>query len=174
VRLSATAPTSIDVAGRRHEILGILTLAATMLLGLALWSYDQRGGANWIGPVGESIAGFFVSAFGIGAAWLPIELALLTIELFRARRADAWVTRVASLVVVLFIGCALMHLVLGGRTVFGGHTAGGLTGEVLAEVLRSLVGGHDRRSLRARGSSRAALGVCVASHPRRRHRARVA
>jgi S-DNA-T family DNA segregation ATPase FtsK/SpoIIIE len=140
VRLSATAPTSIASVGRRHEILGILTLAATMLLGLALWSYDQRGGQNWIGPVGESIAGFFVSAFGVGAAWLPLELALLTIELFRSRTADAWVTRVASMIVVMFVGCALVHLMLAGRAVFGGHPAGGLTGEVLAEVLRSLVG----------------------------------
>ena len=87
--------------GRRHEILGILAGAATILLGLALWSYDQRGGENWVGPVGEAIAGFFVSAFGLGAAWLPIELGLLTFELFRTQRADAWVTRVASLIVVL-------------------------------------------------------------------------
>jgi S-DNA-T family DNA segregation ATPase FtsK/SpoIIIE len=122
-------------------VLGILAGASTLLLGLSLWSYDLRGGENWVGPVGESIAGFFVSAFGLGAAWLPVELALLTVELFRARRRrDAWVLRLGSLLVVLLIGCALLHLALLQLHVFGGHLAGGLTGEVLAEVMRSLVG----------------------------------
>jgi S-DNA-T family DNA segregation ATPase FtsK/SpoIIIE len=120
--------------------LGILAGASTILLGLALWSYDQHGGANWVGPVGESIARFFVSAFGLGSAWLLLELALMTAELFRVRRADAWAIRLVALLGVLLIGCALLHLVLGDKPVFGGHLAGGLTGEVLAEVMRSLVG----------------------------------
>jgi S-DNA-T family DNA segregation ATPase FtsK/SpoIIIE len=128
--------------GRRHEVLGILAGALTLLLALALGSYDQRGGENWVGPVGEAIARFFVSAFGLGVVWLPVELAMLTAALFRAapRRADVWVTRLASLLVVLLIGCATLHLVLGQRGFFGGHQAGGLTGEVLAEVMRSLLG----------------------------------
>jgi S-DNA-T family DNA segregation ATPase FtsK/SpoIIIE len=126
--------------GRRHEVFGILSAATTLLIGLALFSYDQRGGENWIGPVGESIAALFVNAFGLGAMWLPFELALVTGELFRIRRADAWVTRLASLVVVLLIGCALLHLALAPRSVFGGHQPGGLSGEVLAEVMRSLLG----------------------------------
>ena len=140
MRSTATAPTSVQSLGRRHEILGILAGAATILLGLALWSYDQRGGENWVGPVGEAVAGFFVSAFGLGAAWLPIELGLLTFELFRKQSAEAWVTRVASLIVVLLIGCALLHLTMPSHVVFGGHPAGGLTGEVLGEVMREFVG----------------------------------
>jgi DNA segregation ATPase FtsK/SpoIIIE, S-DNA-T family len=128
------------VPARRHEILGIIAGAVTVLFGLALWSYDARGGENWVGPVGEAFVGFFVAAFGLGAAWLPVELGLLTIELFRARPREAWVLRLSSLLVVLVIGCALAHLALAELTVFGGHMAGGLTGEVLAEVMRSLVG----------------------------------
>ena len=42
--------------------------------------------------------------------------------------------------VVLFIGCALMHLLLGGRRVFGGHTRRRRSRRGLGEVLRSLVG----------------------------------
>lgn len=110
------------------------------MLGLALWSYDLHGGANWVGPVGESIARFFVSAFGIGAIGLWFEFSVMTAELFRVRRADAWALRLLSLLGVLLVGCALLHLVMKERTVFGGHLPGGLTGEVLAEVLRSLVG----------------------------------
>jgi len=64
--------------GRRHEILGILCFAVALLCALSLFSYDMRGGENWVGPVGEAIARFFVSAFGLGVVWLPVELAMLT------------------------------------------------------------------------------------------------
>ncbi len=142
MRSTATAPTSANEVGRRHEVLGICGAAATLLLTLALWSYDRRGGENWVGPVGEAVARFFVSAFGLGVLWLPLELAMLTATLFRATRmhAEAWVARVASLLVVLLLGCALLHLLLSPRDFFGGHQAGGLTGEMLAEVMRSLLG----------------------------------
>ena len=124
----------------RHEVLGILAAAATLLVSLSLWSYDLCGGENWVGPVGESVAGFFVSAFGLGALWLPIELALATIYLFRLREEESWVTHAASMLVTLLVGCALLHLALSEAAVFGGHQAGGTLGEILAEVMRSLVG----------------------------------
>ncbi|MDH5675536.1 MAG: DNA translocase FtsK 4TM domain-containing protein [Myxococcales bacterium] len=142
MRASTTNPTSIDdpALPRRHEVLGIIAAAATLLLGFALWSYDLRGGDNWVGPVGEAVAGFFVGAFGLGAVWLPVELMLATVGLFRLRATQAWVTHGASVLVILLLGCALLHLSLPELEVFGGHLAGGLLGEVLAEVLRSLVG----------------------------------
>ncbi|MGD8859439.1 MAG: DNA translocase FtsK 4TM domain-containing protein [Myxococcales bacterium] len=124
----------------RHEVLGILAAAATLLFGLSLWSYDLRGGQNWVGPVGEGVAGFFVSAFGLGAIWLPVELLLATVHLFRIRERSAWVTHAASMLVILLVGCALLHLALPDATVFGGHLPGGMIGEILAEVMRSLVG----------------------------------
>jgi S-DNA-T family DNA segregation ATPase FtsK/SpoIIIE len=105
-----------------------------------LWSYDQRGGENWVGPVGESLASLFVNAFGFGVIWIPLELGLLTAELFRVRRSAAWVTRLGSSIVVLLVGCALLHLTLRGRFAFGGYPPGGVTGELLAEVMRSLLG----------------------------------
>jgi len=111
-----------------------------VLLALSLGSYDLRGGENWIGPVGESLASAFVSAFGLTALWLPLELALLTVALFRAQRRNSWPLRLASLIVVVLVGCALLHLALSPRRVFGGHLPGGLSGEVLAEVMRSLLG----------------------------------
>jgi len=76
-------------------VLGILVGAATLLLTLALCSYDQRGGENWIGPVGEAVARFFVSAFGLGVVWVPLELGVATIALFRVQRGDGWPMRLA-------------------------------------------------------------------------------
>ena len=121
-------------------MLGILAGCSTLLIGLSLLSYDARGGNNWVGPVGEWIAAALVSAFGLTALWLPVELGLLTVALFCAQRANTWPLRLASLIVVMLVGCALLHLALVPRQVFGGHMPGGLSGEVLAEVMRSLLG----------------------------------
>ncbi|MEZ4339585.1 MAG: DNA translocase FtsK 4TM domain-containing protein [Sandaracinaceae bacterium] len=126
--------------GRRHEVLGILTASATLLVGLALWSYDADGGENWIGPVGEALAGVLATAFGIAAWLVPVELALGTARLFTRTTGSLGIGRVASTVVIVLIGCAMVHLALTGQTVFGGHLPGGLLGEVMGEVLRSLLG----------------------------------
>lgn len=55
VYLGAPTTTSMNEApalGRRHEVLGILCASGTVLVTLALLSYDADGGENWIGPVG--------------------------------------------------------------------------------------------------------------------------
>src|SRR5687767_15579493 len=82
--------------GRRHEVIGILTAAATVLLSLALWSYDARGGENWIGPVGTGLASLLATAFGVAAWLLPVELALATVRLFSRRLTALGFATVAS------------------------------------------------------------------------------
>ncbi|MFW5876239.1 MAG: DNA translocase FtsK 4TM domain-containing protein [Myxococcota bacterium] len=126
--------------GRRHEVLGIVAGAATVLLTLALWSYDARGGPEWIGPVGRHVAEILARAFGTCAWLLAIELGLLTGRLFGRRASLLGLSTVASTLVLVLIGCGMLHLLLPERTVFGGHLPGGLIGEVLGEVLRSLFG----------------------------------
>ena len=126
--------------GRRHEILGILCFAVALLCALSISSYDQRGGENWIGPLGEGLAGGLVSAFGIAALVVPVELLWAALYCFRLRPPLSAPVHAASVLVHVLLGCALLHLSLRGFTVFGGHLAGGLLGEVLGEVLRSLLG----------------------------------
>jgi S-DNA-T family DNA segregation ATPase FtsK/SpoIIIE len=126
--------------GRRHEILGILCFAAALLCGLSLFSYDQRGGENWVGPLGEGLAGGLVSAFGYASLVLPLELLLAALYLLRLRPPLHALPHVASVFVYVLLGCALLHLSMSGVTIFGGHLPGGLLGEVLGEVLRSLLG----------------------------------
>lgn len=141
--MGAPQTTSVDempAVGRRHEVLGIVCASATLLVGLSLWSYDADGGSNWIGPVGAGLAGVLATAFGVAAWLVPIELALATARLFSKSTVALGVGRVASTVVIVLVGCAMVHLALPGETVFGGHMPGGLLGEVLGEVLRSLLG----------------------------------
>ncbi|AKF10356.1 DNA translocase FtsK [Sandaracinus amylolyticus] len=126
--------------GRRHEVLGILSGAATTLLALSLYTYDARGGENWIGPVGEWIANIAATAFGAAAWVVPFELSLLTIRLFQRRRSPVGLAHLASTLVIVLVGCAMVHLAMPGEEVLGGHLPGGMFGEVLGEVLRSLLG----------------------------------
>lgn len=137
---SATFDGIGDQGGRRHEVLGILSAAATILLGLSLFSYDLRGGENWIGPVGEWVANIAASAFGAAAWVVPFELALLTVRLFQRRRSPVGLAHLASTLVIVLVGCAMVHLAMPNEVVLGGHLPGGLLGEVLGELLRSLLG----------------------------------
>jgi DNA segregation ATPase FtsK/SpoIIIE, S-DNA-T family len=126
--------------GRRHEIIGILCLSVALLCGLALFSYDQRGGENWIGRAGEGLGSALASSFGWAAYFVPVELLLAAFYCFRQRPALAAIAHAASVLVFVLLGCALLHLSFHGTSAFGGHPAGGVLGEVLGEVLRSLLG----------------------------------
>lgn len=130
----------IGEGSRRREVLGLVTSAGTILLALALWSYELNAETGLIGPVGIGLANLVVSAFGIVAWVLPFELASATWRLFRGKQGLLGVATAASTLVIVLIGCGMLHLAFGETRVFGGHLAGGVLGEVLGEVLRSLLG----------------------------------
>ncbi len=126
--------------GRRQDVLAILALTATVLLTLALVSYDARNGtANLVGPVGHRFARAVMLAFGLVAWILPLEGGLLTWRLFRRRSALLGLATVASTLVLVVIGAALGHLLIEPQAVWGA-SPGGAVGELLGEVLRSLLG----------------------------------
>ena len=121
-------------------MLAILTLTGTVLLTLALISYDARNGsANLVGPVGHRLARAFMLAFGLVAWFLPLEGALLTYRLFRRRAAMLGLATLASTLVLVLIGAVLAHLLIEPQAMWGA-SPGGAVGELLAEVLRSLLG----------------------------------
>ena len=126
--------------GRRQDVFAILTLTATVLLTLALVSYDARnGGANLVGPVGHRLARALMQAFGLVAWFLPLEGGLLTYRLFRRRSAMLGVATMASTLVLVVIGASLAHLLIEPKAIWGA-SPGGAVGELLGEVLRSLLG----------------------------------
>ncbi len=126
--------------GRRQDVFAILTLTATVLLTLALVSYDSRDGhANLVGPVGHRLARALMAAFGLVAWFLPLEGALLTFRLFRRRSAMLGIATMASTLVLVVVGAALGHLLIEPQAIWGA-SPGGAVGELLGEVLRSLLG----------------------------------
>lgn len=126
--------------GRRQDVLAILSLTATVLLILALISYDARNGtANLVGPVGHRLARALMLAFGLVAWLLPLEGGLLTYRLFRRRAGMLGLATMASTLVLVVIGASLAHLLIQPQAIWGA-SPGGAVGELLGEVLRSLLG----------------------------------
>ena len=121
-------------------MLGIVCLSFSVLAALSLWSYDTRGGENWIGPFGAALASLLGRAFGWTAWLVPIELGVAALYCAGFVRRMALITHLASSVSHLVLGCAFLHLALASWPAFGGLPAGGKLGEMLGEVLRSLVG----------------------------------
>ncbi len=123
-----------EEAGRGQEVLGIAAAAASVLLVLSLLSYDVTGGENWVGPVGHGLADLLSTTFGVAAWVVPFEVASFTVRLFARRPSPLGAANLAATLVLLIIGCGLMHLA-SPETLLGG----GL-GEAFGELLRSLFG----------------------------------
>jgi S-DNA-T family DNA segregation ATPase FtsK/SpoIIIE len=123
---------------RGRELGALLYVAAAVFLALGLASYDERGGADWVGPVGGRCAQLAVTALGVVAWAVPVELALFAIPFLRARPSSLTPARMAGDVVLAATASALVHVGAAGRPVFGGHPAGGVIGELFGELLRSL------------------------------------
>ncbi|GAC1394475.1 MAG: hypothetical protein NVSMB47_03510 [Polyangiales bacterium] len=132
-----TAP-SAEPYARGRELAALLFVAVAVFVTLGLASYDERGGADWVGPVGARFASLVVSAFGLGGWAIPIELALFGLPYLRRRPSVITPARLAGDVVLIGTAAALIHVGAGGRPVFGGALAGGVIGELFGEVLRSL------------------------------------
>jgi len=128
------------VQPKRHEVLGIVSLAGAFLLGIALASFDVRGGADWAGPVGLRVSEALVAFLGSAAALLPLSLALLAVRLFRRTVAPFQLLRVRGTLALVAVVATALHLWLGERPMLGGLAAGGLLGSTLGEGLRATVG----------------------------------
>jgi S-DNA-T family DNA segregation ATPase FtsK/SpoIIIE len=130
----------VEDPSRRHEVLGILALSLTVLTTLALASYAPATGGNWIGAVGHGLGNLLTMGFGLAAWVIPFELAMFTLRLFARRPSTLGAANLAATLVILVVGCALVHLALPTLRVFGEQLPGGMLGEVFGELLRSLFG----------------------------------
>jgi DNA segregation ATPase FtsK/SpoIIIE, S-DNA-T family len=137
-----TSPGTLNAprGGRRHEVLAIFAATLAGLLLLALGSYQPGDGGNLAGAVGKEISRVLVAAFGAASFILPFELLLATRRLFAGRPNLLGAATVASTLVLTFSACAMVQLALPEAIVFTEHSASGIIGQVLGEVLRALLG----------------------------------
>ena len=135
VRTATVLGRGAGAFGRSREVAALVVWTLALFLLLALASYPAP---NWVGPVGESFAGWLVSLVGVVAWGLPLELFLLGIPLVRSKPSAATAGRIAGDLLMSVVTAALVQVGSPGRQAFGSHSAGGLLGELFGELARSL------------------------------------
>jgi S-DNA-T family DNA segregation ATPase FtsK/SpoIIIE len=116
-----------------HDIIGVVLLAAALLLIVAQLSFDRgdlgflqnppnKPAHNWIGPFGAYLAYFFFSLLGLAAYVLPFVLGLFGMaylfNFFGYLRRGLWWSELWA-VVLLLSTTGLMHIVFLGRSLLG-------------------------------------------------------
>jgi S-DNA-T family DNA segregation ATPase FtsK/SpoIIIE len=138
---AAAARNSSSAPSRRREVLGIFAAALTALTILSLSSYDSRAeNANLVGSFGFALGQLVTVNFGVTSWIIPFEMAAFTGRLFAHRPSPLGIANLAAMLVLLFVGCALIHLGFPESRVFGDQLPGGELGSVFGELLRSLFG----------------------------------
>lgn len=143
-RSSESAPSNIRLrivgsgAGhaRGREAIALVLWVSAIFISLALASYGTS--TNWVGSVGEAVAGGLVWLVGVVAWAIPVELALLGIPFVRHRDSLATPARIAGDLLMAIVAAALVQVGWAGQTAFSGHVAAGAVGELFGEVARSL------------------------------------
>jgi S-DNA-T family DNA segregation ATPase FtsK/SpoIIIE len=150
-------PGGIRSGGRRlREVLGVLLVALTAMVILALISYrvddpapslvhtEERPTANWVGPFGAHLADYLYQALGTTAWLVPFLVFYLAfMALFPAVSVLRRMGRLAGLLLLLLSLAAVLPVFsLKTDPLVGNHRypAGGIVGSVTAYLLLSLLG----------------------------------
>jgi len=142
VEESAETPPRSRFFGRLFETGALLLFAGAAFLFLALATArvdpldPMVHGANWVGPVGGSIAAVLIQGFGLVAWLVPLEIALCGAPLFRGQRPRALGLRIAGDLVVAIVLSALVQVALPEALVFGSAPAAGNVGLLFGELMR--------------------------------------
>ncbi len=137
------------LAKRRDEFLGILLVAAALVLLAALASYHPADPSlfsavadadarprNWAGRIGASYADGSLQFFGCSAFLVPLVLLAVGARKVSGRPVTAWGTKALGLVATLLSSAALFQLALGRPSLLGGGVgAGGFVGDLIASGL---------------------------------------
>jgi S-DNA-T family DNA segregation ATPase FtsK/SpoIIIE len=136
-------------SGRGAELLGLVAFAVSLMLLIALATFDPRDPApffragaggparNFIGPFGAFLAELFIpQLFGLAALLLPLVLGLVGWKLFWCRPIDSPYTKAVGNAGLLLSLAGFLALAL-GTVAFEGEPvrAGGAVGELVAGAL---------------------------------------
>ncbi len=134
---------------RRNEIVAIMLFAVSALLALCLVSYSPNdaswsaagaeGARNLAGAIGANVAAALFQSFGLAAVMLPILLSAMAWRLFRVRRINAPLSRVAGLLTITLAVASLCALFITTPLADRSFNAGGFVGALLAESLRGVL-----------------------------------
>ncbi|HTW47069.1 MAG TPA: DNA translocase FtsK [Acidobacteriaceae bacterium] len=130
---------------RLNELVGLLVLAAAVLLLLSLVSYrptdpsfDTVGPGpvrNWIGPFGAHLSDALLQIEGISACLFPLFLGALGWAWMRSRPAGSPVAKLVGVVLCLLFAPALFGLLPNHPHFPWGLPVEGVTGRIVADFL---------------------------------------
>lgn len=139
-----------DSDGRRHEVAGIFSIAAALLVGLSILSYspfDHSWGSasslqkthNLIGPFGSYLSDALFQMLGGGAFLLPLYLIVFGINRLSGKGLEHRFLRVAGAVCLIGSVSTLLKLKY-DYLWFGGIRAGGWLGDLMTARLLDIFG----------------------------------
>ena len=134
---------------RLNELVGFLLCVSALLLVLALASYSpldpsfnsaslqtgSRAARNWIGIAGAAVSDLMLQFFGLGAALLPVFLAMLGARWFRSRKVQSPLAKMLGGILLLTFGPAFLALLPGDVRWMNVIPIEGLLGRLLGDIL---------------------------------------
>jgi S-DNA-T family DNA segregation ATPase FtsK/SpoIIIE len=133
---------------RIAEIVGLICLAVSLFITLALLSYHPLDPSftrfvpeavplhNWTGAAGSYTADTLIRLLGIGILWLPAMFLIAAFRYFRDPLFRMGAAAAAGLVGLTFATSGIFALVIGTIEIYGiPLDAGGLLGRVTADLL---------------------------------------
>jgi DNA segregation ATPase FtsK/SpoIIIE, S-DNA-T family len=130
---------------RLNELVGLLVLAASVLLLLSLvsWrptdpSFNTIGPGpvrNWIGPIGAHLSDVILQVEGLSAYLLPLFIGALGWAWMRSRRAGSPLAKLVGIALCLLFAPALFGLLPNHPHFPSGLPVEGITGRLVADFL---------------------------------------
>ena len=123
-----------------NEVAGLVTLGAALFALVSFVSFQPgEAGTNLGGPVGHGLSTLLMQAFGLAVFLLPFLLALLAVQLFRARLDEISAARtVASLTLLLSLAVMLGLIRQHSNVVYAGGWFGGFISTLLRDTCGTL------------------------------------
>ncbi len=134
-----------EMAAKKHQIIGVLILVATLLILVALTSYSSRDSSynslfykpvadNKAGLIGAIISDFLFQAFGFSAFLILIPLLVLSWKMMRGHVIEAPYSRGFGILLLLMATCATLQLLPIHRPDVN-FVQGGVAGVLIANLL---------------------------------------
>ncbi len=152
--MKALRPAATPTRNRRlNEILGLLVLAAALLLLLALVSYTPTDGSlstvggdagadgmaghahNWTGVLGAYVSDALLQLLGIAVFLFPVLMVRLGVSWMRSRAVGSAMAKWAGLMLWVFFAPAAIALLPGRLLWRDALPVGGLSGRLIADLM---------------------------------------
>src|SRR6185436_10763251 len=136
IRDTSASPRQGSSAGRRREVIGVVSLGAAIFMLIAVVSL--QAGQLVMGPFGRQVASLFYGLAGVCGYFLIALAVVAAIRTLIEREPIMPIVIVIGAVIGIVSLAILAHLVAAGYRV-AGHGPGGAIGEHFGEILRAVV-----------------------------------